>query len=99
MDGEEMRSKKISKKAGGIINVKIPAHSNIDLLSQNDRRTALLFILLFIISIAAYWYLINYQDMSVYTALPVMAVPLFVIGVIYYIIRRRFIAMIFILVV
>ena len=97
MDGEEMRSKKISKKAGGIINVKIPAHSNIDLLSQNDRRTALLFILLFIVSIAAYWYLINYQDMSVYTALPVMAVPLFVIGVIYYIIRRRFIAMIFIL--
>ena len=81
--------------------IKLPKPVNkadgINLINKRDRWTALLFVIIFAASLAAYWYLLTYQDFTVYTALPVMSAPFFVIGVIDYILRERYFAMIFIL--
>lgn len=74
--------------------IKVDNSPKIDLLSKRDKITLLLFICLFVGSLVALWYLIAYQDLTIYSALPTMAIPFFVIGVIFYIIRRRFIAVI-----
>lgn len=74
--------------------IKIDNSPKINLLSKRDKITLLLFICLFVGSLVALWYLIAYQDLTIYSALPTMAIPFFVIGVIFYIIRRRFIAVI-----
>ena len=74
--------------------IKVDNSPKIDLLSKRDKITLLLFICLFAGSLVALWYLITYQDLTIYSALPTMAIPFFVIGVIFYIIRRRFIAVI-----
>ena len=74
--------------------IKVDNSPKINLLSKRDKITLLLFICLFVGSLVALWYLIAYQDLTIYSALPTMAIPFFVIGVIFYIIRRRFIAVI-----
>ena len=74
--------------------IKVDNSPKINLLSKRDKITLLLFICLFVGSLVALWYLITYQDLTIYSALPTMAIPFFVIGVIFYIIRRRFIAVI-----
>ncbi len=74
--------------------IKVDNSPKIDLLSKRDKITLLLFICLFVGSLVALWYLIAYHDLTIYSALPTMAIPFFVIGVIFYIIRRRFIAVI-----
>ena len=74
--------------------IKVDNSPKINLLSKRDKITLLLFICLFAGSLVALWYLIAYQDLTIYSALPTMAIPFFIIGVIFYIIRRRFIAVI-----
>ncbi len=99
MDGKEMKGGNVKAKVQGAMNLRLPIHFEINLLSKRDVRTAILFIVLFIASAIIYWFMISYQGISVYRALPVTAVPFFVVGAIYYVIRRRFYAMIFIIVV
>ena len=74
--------------------IKVDKPLKIDLLSKRDRITAILFIVLFAASLIALWYLITYQGLTIYSALPTMAIPFFAIGVIYYILRRRYFAVI-----
>jgi len=87
MDGEEMKAKdkpKLSKP------------SKVSLIRRSDRTTIVLFIALFIASIVAYWVLMTYYEFTVYTGLPTMAIPFFVIGAVFYVVNRRYYAMMFI---
>lgn len=67
------------------------------LLRGPDKLTIGLFISLFAASVVAFFFLVTQYDFTVYTALPVMATPFFLIGVIFYIINRRYIAGLFII--
>lgn len=62
------------------------------LLSKKDKQTSILFLALFFASIVAYWFLVKDYGFTIYTGLPVMATPFFVIGVIFYVVNRRYIA-------
>ena len=54
--------------------IKVDNSPKIDLLSKRDKITLLLFICLFVGSLVALWYLIAYQDLTIYSALPTMAI-------------------------
>jgi len=69
----------------------------ITLLRLTDKLTLILFAILFAASIVGYVVLVTQFDFTVYTGLPVMATPFFIIGVIYYIVNRRYISGIFII--
>ncbi len=68
-----------------------------DLIRKADKRTEILFVGLFLLSIAAYVIMIEMYDFTVYTGLPIMSTPFFIIGLIFYVVNRRYMAVIFIL--
>ena len=88
MDGEEMKVMKTEEKKvtfdGDV--------KRINLLRKNDTIVGLLFLGLLAVSFIAFLVLAGTEEFTVYTALPVMALPFFVIGVIFYVVNRRFIA-------
>ncbi len=80
---------------------KVAFDTNLDritLMRASDKRTLYLFIILFVASLLVYLYLITYTDVTVYTGLPVMAVPFFIIGLIYYFVNKRYYSALFIVV-
>ncbi len=87
MDGEEMK-KPVMEKAV-TFNDDIPA---ITLLRKTDKQVGLLFLALLVASIVAFFLVAMTEEYTVYTSLPIMAIPFFVIGAIFYIVNRRFIA-------
>ena len=70
----------------------IKSENSIHLLSRSDKITAVAFIVMFFISLVAYWFVWHNSDFTMYTALPIMAMPFFVIGIVYYFVSRRFFA-------
>lgn len=66
------------------------------LLRKHDKIVLALFLAMFIASVIAYWVLMKYYDFTIYTGLPVMAAPFFVLGMASYIYNRRYIAMLFV---
>jgi len=98
MDGKEMKEIAPNGKSASKLISEISERYKINLLSRADKLTAVLFSILFIASVVFYLYLIQTQDISVYEALPVMAIPFFVIGAIFYILKRRYYAMIVIVI-
>ncbi len=69
----------------------------ISLLRRSDRLTVLSFCILFVASLVAFWYIQVYHGFTTYTALPVMAIPFFIIGLAFYFISKRYLAAVFIL--
>lgn len=65
----------------------------ISLLRKNDKTIGILFLVLLAASFVAFLLLALTDEFTIYTSLPVMAVPFFVIGAIFYIVNRRFIAL------
>ncbi len=78
---EKKRSFSFSKKS------RLPS-----IMRKKDKQTAILFIVLFVASIVAYYIMMKDYGFTIYTGLPVMASPFFVIGLIFYIVNRRYIA-------
>ena len=66
----------------------------VSMMKTIDKRTGILFLALFAASLIVYWVLLNYYGFSVYMGLPVMAIPFAVIGLIYYVLNRRYYAVI-----
>jgi len=88
MDGEKMNIPKPQEKKVTFDNdVRV-----IRLLRKPDKMVGLLFLGLLLASMIAYVFLAATEEFTVYTALPVMALPFFVVGVIFYVVNRRFIA-------
>lgn len=67
------------------------------LLRKLDKITILVFVILFAASVAAYWLMMDRFGFTIYTGLPVMATPFFVIGLAFYVISKRYITAIFII--
>ena len=71
----------------------------ISLMRRSDRNTLVLFIFLFIVSAAAYIYMTFIEGRyTVYAGMPILAVPFFVVGLIFYVVNRRYYAGLFIIV-
>ncbi len=68
----------------------------ISLIRKADETTALLFYAMFMASIVAYAYLVFQQGISVYSALPVISAPFFVLGAVYYVVNRKYYSIMFI---
>ena len=73
-----------------------PKPARVSLLRKSDKRTLALFVILFIASVIAYIILITNYELTVYTGLPTMAIPFFVIGAVFYVVNRRYYAIMFI---
>ncbi len=71
--------------------------TKIRLLRRQDKVTLVLFAGMFVASLFLFWYIHTKMELSVYQSLPAMATPFFVIGLIYYFLNKRYLAVVFIL--